>query len=155
MPNTDLVVVALPFKDLNKDIFSLAKRHGVLVNLANDADMTEVVVPFETTINGIRIAATSEGKSGLVVKEALNRIERSLNGDEELFNLLELMFYLKNYMKREGIPFETRMILYHKVFNDKGFRQLVSQGRIVEARELLESIVKTTADSDNIKNHRN
>jgi len=140
--SSDMVTVALPFKDLNKDVMRLAKKYKVLVNLANDADETEVVVPFETSIGGLRIAATSEGKSGLVVKEALKRIEEYLAKDSEIFNLLNLMHYLKNHMKKLEVPFEKRMELYYKVFNDDEFRKLIRDGKLEDARERLEKIVK-------------
>jgi len=143
LSTADIVVVALPFKDLNDTIISLARKHDTLVNLTNDADKTEVVVPFETAIDGIRLAATSEGKSGLVVKEALKRIEECLKKDREIRDLLNLMYYLKKYMISREIPIEVRMELYHKIFNDQVFRRHVLEGELDKARERLKYIVES------------
>ena len=137
-----IVVVALSTKKLNKNIIETAKTHGVMVNLTNDAVETEVVVPFETMVDGLRIAMTSEGKSDLVVKEALKRVVSFLHEEKEIFYLLDLMWYLKKYMKSNGIPFEIRRILYHEVFDDLMFRKLALEGRLEEARERLEKIVE-------------
>ncbi|RLI85247.1 MAG: bifunctional precorrin-2 dehydrogenase/sirohydrochlorin ferrochelatase, partial [Archaeoglobales archaeon] len=42
---SDLVTVAIPNLEVNDIVFEVAKKHKTLVNLANDADRTEVVVP--------------------------------------------------------------------------------------------------------------
>ena len=140
--NSYIVVVALSTKKLNKNIIEVAKKYGVMVNLTNDAVETEVVVPFETMVDGLRIAMTSEGKSDLVVKEALKRVVNFLHGEKEIFYLLDLMWYLKKYMKSNGIPFEIRRILYHEVFDDSMFRKLALEGRSEDAKERLKEIVR-------------
>ncbi len=142
MSESVIVVVALPTTKINEAVMEIAKKHRVLVNLANDADKTEVVVPFETEVDGLRVAITSEGKSGVVVKEALRRVTDFLKQDREIFNLLELMWHLKRYMKTYHIPVKTRMKLYFEVFENTEFRELVLKGKLGKAKEKLESIVK-------------
>lgn len=142
---SDLVVVALNSLELNDAVIDFARKHGAMVNLANDADRTEVVVPFEAEVNGLRIAMTSEGKSGVVVREALRRVVNFLSKDKEITNLLELMHHLKKFMKGAGVPVKTRMGLYFEVFGDEEFRRLVREGDVEGARRRAEEIVRVRA----------
>jgi precorrin-2 dehydrogenase/sirohydrochlorin ferrochelatase len=139
---SDLVVVALNTQALNDRVIELSKKHNTLVNLTNDADETEVVVPFEARVGNLRIAMTSEGKSGIVVREALRKTVNYLSKDREIHDLFNLMYYLKKHMKEAGIPIDIRMKLYFEVFNDKEFKTLVSEGKCKAAKERLEKIVE-------------
>ena len=140
--NSDIVVVALDTLELNDTVIGLAKKYGALVNLANDADGTEVVVPFETEVKGLRIAMTSEGKSGIVVREALKRVVDFLSNDREIANLLNLMHHLKVFMKSAGVPVKTRMKLYSEVFGDEEFRARARGGDIDGAKGRAEEIIR-------------
>lgn len=142
---SDLVVVSLNTLEFNEAVNELAREHGAMINLANDAAATEVVVPFEAEVNGLRIAMTSEGKSGMVVREALRRIVEFLSEDREIADLLNLMHHLKRFMKSTGVPVKTRMELYYEVFDDEEFRRLVMAGEVEEARRRAEEIVRVRA----------
>jgi precorrin-2 dehydrogenase/sirohydrochlorin ferrochelatase len=139
---SDLVVVALNTQALNDRVIGLSKKHNTLVNLTNDADETEVVIPFEARVGSLRIAMTSEGKSGIVVREALRKTVNYLSKDREIHDLFNLIYYLKRYMKEAGIPIDIRMKLYFKVFNDEQFKTLVSEGKCEAAKSRLEKIVE-------------
>lgn len=138
----DLVVVAIGNLAINDRVIQLARKHKVLVNLANDADRTEVVVPFETSVDGLRVAITSEGKSGIVVRKALRKIEDVLRKDKSLFVELELLWYLKRRMKELGVPVNVRMGAYFEIEKDPEFRKFVEEGRIEEGKAWLEERIR-------------
>ncbi len=131
----DLVTVAIPDPKLNDTVIELAKKHKALVNLANDAERTEVVVPFEGEIEGIKFAVTTEGKSGIVARIVRDRIAEMLGSDDETLNLLKAMDFLKRYMKENKIPVNIRMKMYFAISSDKEFRKLVKDGKVDEAKE--------------------
>jgi len=62
----DLVVVAIGDKNLNEKFKELSRKYRFLLNLANSAEDTEVVVPFEGGKDGIRFAVTTEGRAELL-----------------------------------------------------------------------------------------
>ncbi len=140
--NSDLVVVALPFLDFNDKIVEIAKRYKTLVNLANDARKTEVVIPFEGEFEGIRFAVTTEGKSGIVARRVKDLFLRALEEDEEIVFFLKAMDHLKRYMKGRGIPVQLRMKLYFAVSEDERFRELVKSGDVESAKEWAEKLVE-------------
>ncbi len=140
--NSDLVVVAIPFTDLNDEILRIAKRYKTLVNLANDASKTEVVIPFEGEFEGIRFAVTTEGKSGIVARKVKDLFLKALEEDEDVVSFLRAMDHLKRYMKSRGIPIQTRMKLYFAVSSDEKFRELVRRGEVESAKRWAEKLVE-------------
>ncbi len=139
---SDLVVVAIPTLALNDLVCKIAKVHRTLVNLANDAERTEVVVPFEDEVEGIRFAVTTEGKSGIVARRVKEAFKRMLEEDEETIYFLRAMDHLKRFMKSHDVPVHLRMKLYFVISADEEFRRLVKEGKVKEAQDLAERLVE-------------
>ncbi|WP_457549894.1 precorrin-2 dehydrogenase/sirohydrochlorin ferrochelatase family protein [Archaeoglobus sp.] len=139
---SDLVVVALPFTDYNDVIVNIAKRYKTLVNLANDAKKTEVVIPFEGEFEGIRFAVTTEGKSGIVARRVKDIFLKALEEDEDVVFFLKAMDHLKKYMKSKNIPIQLRMKLYFAVSDDEQFRKFVKDGKVESAKKWAEKLVE-------------
>ncbi len=139
---SNLVTVAIGDLSINDRIEKIAKKYKVLVNLANDAKNTEVVVPFEGEVDGIRFAVTTEGKSGIVARKVRDAFQKMLEEDEETIYFLKAMTHLKNYMKERKVPLKFRMKLYFIVSSDKEFKRLVKEEKINEARKYAEKLVE-------------
>jgi precorrin-2 dehydrogenase/sirohydrochlorin ferrochelatase len=122
---SDLVVYTIGDRpDIERAVEEIAKRKRKLLNLATDADRTQVVMPIEERAGEIRIAVTSEGKSTLVVKEAAERVANFLREQRDIMAMLEVMGHLKKYMKERKIPFDKRMEVYRSAFRDEKLREL-------------------------------
>ncbi len=141
IPKSDLVVVAIPNLKINDIVWRIAKKHKTLVNLANDAERTEVVVPFEDEVEGIRFAVTTEGKSGIVARKVKEAFRKLLEEDEETIFFLKAMEHLKKFMKSHNVPVQLRMKLYFVISADPEFRKLVREGNVDKARILAEKLV--------------
>ncbi|MGC9104165.1 MAG: precorrin-2 dehydrogenase/sirohydrochlorin ferrochelatase family protein [Candidatus Methanodesulfokora sp.] len=123
---SDLVVYTIGERpDVERTVEEIARAKRKLLNLATDAERTQVVMPIEERVGDIRIALTSEGKSTLVVKEAAGRVAEFLREQKDIMAMLEVMGHLKKYMKSKGIPFDRRMEVYKAAFNDRKLRELV------------------------------
>lgn len=72
------MVIATNDPTINETVRKLARDMRKFFNDATNAEETEVVVPFESEINGIRIAVTTEGLSGIVARKTLDRIMNML-----------------------------------------------------------------------------
>jgi len=140
--DSHLVVVAIPSLKVNDLVCEIARSHKTMVNLANDAERTEVVVPFEDEVEGIRFAVTTEGKSGIVARKVKEAFKRMLEEDEETIYFLKAMDHLKKYMKSHSIPVQMRMKLYFVISADEEFRRLVKEGKVEEAQNLAERLVE-------------
>ncbi len=137
-----LVVVAIGDKQYNDKILDAARKNKVWVNLANDAERTEIVVPFEGGKDGIRFAVTTEGKSGIVARKVRDRFQEILERSDEIFYLLRAMDHLKRYMKSKDIPVNVRMRLYTAISSDEKFRRLVREEKVTEAQRYAEKLVE-------------
>jgi len=138
----NMVTVAIGNLEINDIVERIARKYKVLVNLANDAERTEVVVPFEGEVEGIRFAVTTEGKSGVVARKVRDTFQRMLEEDDETIYFLRAMDHLKKYMKSKNVPVQMRMKLYFVISSDPEFRKLVKEEDIEGARHLAEKLVK-------------
>ncbi|WP_054855092.1 hypothetical protein [Vulcanisaeta sp. JCM 16161] len=102
-------------------------------NDATNAEETEVVVPFEGEINGIRIAVTTEGLSGIVARRTLDKIMNMLRGDEELMNMARVWYAVKSKLKEVVSDVRTRLNLYMELDSDEKFNELARKGLVNEA----------------------
>lgn len=138
----DLVVVAIGDKTQNYRFKELAKKHKFLLNLANDANDTEVVVPFEGGKDGIRFAVTTEGKSGVVARMVRDKFQQLLEEDKTIFTYLIAMDHLKKFMKSREIPINIRMRVYSIAGSSKELLILSESGNIEEAKKFVEKIAE-------------
>ncbi|MEM1578246.1 MAG: bifunctional precorrin-2 dehydrogenase/sirohydrochlorin ferrochelatase [Archaeoglobaceae archaeon] len=142
-----LVVVAIEDKNFNKKFQELAKKHKFLVNLANEASETEVVVPFEGEKDGIRFAVTTEGKSGVVARMVRDKFQKLLEEDKTIFTYLSAMEHLKKFMKSKNIPINVRMKVYRVAGSSQELFRLSELGEVEKAKKFVEEIVEKVANS--------
>lgn len=138
----DLVVVAIGERSQNPRFQKLAKKHRFLLNLANDANDTEVVVPFEGGKNGIRFAVTTEGKSGVVARMVRDKFQQILDSDRAIFTYLTAMEHLKKFMKSHQIPINVRMRVYAIAGSSKELFRLSEQGKVEDAKKFVEKLAE-------------
>lgn len=139
---SDFVVSSLAdAKELDTMILNIANKYRKFVNLAGDAERTQIVMPIEARVNGLRIAITSEGMSTLTVMEAMQRVVKFLEQQHDIYDLLKVMNHLKYYMRSKGIPAKARIPIYRYVFKENRFRELIAKGDIEGATRFAESIV--------------
>jgi len=143
---SNIVTVAIPNKKVNDIVIDISRKYKTLVNLANDAERTEVVVPFEGEVEGIRFAVTTEGKSGVVARKVRDSFRKMLEEDEETLFFLKAMHYLKRYMKSHNVPVKLRMKLYFVISADPEFRKLVKEEDTEGVKKLVRELVKEYVD---------
>jgi len=131
----DLVVIATDNKELNDKIYSIAKAMGKLVNDATDASRSDVHIPFETEVDGIRIAVTSEGASGVSAHLAIAMIEEFLKRNTFWRNINSFARMFKERLKQEIDDPKRRFGLYWYVMFDKDIIEKVKEGKVKEAVE--------------------
>ncbi|BDR92209.1 precorrin-2 dehydrogenase/sirohydrochlorin ferrochelatase family protein [Vulcanisaeta souniana] len=129
----DLVVIATNDSVINERVRKTARELRKLFNDATNAEETEVVVPFEGEINGIRIAITTEGLSGVIARRTLDKVMNFLREDEELMNMARVWYAVKSRLKETVSDVRTRLSLYMELDNDEKFNELARRGLVDEA----------------------
>ncbi len=136
-----IVVIAVPDEEARRRIWEAAKRNNVLVNDATDASVTEVVVPYEAVVNGLRVAVTSEGKSGITARHALRKIVELLEKDRELKTMMEALWWAKRYMKSVIPDGRLRFPIYFEIEEDPEFMEAVKRGDVEAAKRVAKRII--------------
>lgn len=144
----DMVVIATPNRELNSKLRSIARDMRKLFNDATSSEETDIVVPFEAEVDGIRIAVTTEGMSGIVAKRVLLSMVNSLRSNHELLNMARVWFRVKSELKRRVEDAEVRLRLYSILDTDEEFNKLAREGLVEEALEYALSIVGITSSTD-------
>ncbi len=114
---SDIVVIASSSVEVNEAAWRLARELRRWVNDATDASRTEVVVPYRAELLGgaLKVAVTSEGRSGVVARHALERIRGCLEGDRFLETLYEVMWRVKPVLKSLVADGRRRFPIYFRV----------------------------------------
>ncbi len=131
---SDLIIYTVPnLNDIEKRIKDICVKHKKLHILSTNAALTQVAMPVETELHGLKFTVYSAGKSTLVAILALREIEKCLKPKKYLSTLLEAMYHLKTYMKERGVPYKTRMKMYRELIEDKELMRLALDGNVDEA----------------------
>jgi precorrin-2 dehydrogenase/sirohydrochlorin ferrochelatase len=141
----DLVVLAIGDKSLNSKFKDLSRKYRFLLNLANSAEETEVVVPFEGGKDGIRFAVTTEGKSGVVARKVRELFQSVLERDETLFVYLSAMEHLKKYMKEKEFPVNVRMKIYSILGSSQELMRIAESRDLAGAMKFVETVAEEKA----------
>ncbi|WP_069807277.1 precorrin-2 dehydrogenase/sirohydrochlorin ferrochelatase family protein [Vulcanisaeta thermophila] len=138
----DLVVIATNDPGVNEKVRNVAREMRKLFNDATNAEETEVVVPFETEVNGLRIAVTTEGLSGVVARRALKRIREVIEGDTELMNMARVWYAVKHEIKSSVGDVKVRLKLYFDLDSDEKFNELARKGLVREALDYVRKKIR-------------
>lgn len=113
----DIVVIATDNEEINNKVWRITQRYRRWVNDATNAERTEVVVPYAGEVygGGLKIAVTSEGRTGVAARNALQKLIECLEDDEELRTLYEVMARLKPVLKKHLRVAKQRIPVYYKV----------------------------------------
>ncbi len=143
----DIVIYTVPgLEEVEKKVREICVKHRKLHILSTNAQLTQVAMPVEIEIHGLKFTAYSAGRSTLVALLALDEIEKCLKPKRYLSILLEAMSYLKTYMKKRGIPYKTRMRMYRELINDERLWKLATEEKLDEAISYVKKKVDTLVD---------
>jgi len=139
---SDIIMVTLETEEYNDKIWNIARKHKALLNLANDAEKTDLVVPIDSSVGPFRVAITTEGKSSMVAREALQRVIKYLNTEKELITLAEIMYKVKKIVRKSISNPETRLKIYYEVFNNDDLRKALRSHDEYLVEKILRNILK-------------
>ncbi|ALL00240.1 siroheme synthase [Pyrodictium delaneyi] len=131
----DIVVIATDNPGVNEAVWRLARELRRWVNDATDAERTEIVVPYTLELygGGLRVAVTTEGRTGVAARHARDKIRECLEGDRGLETLYEAMWRVKPVLKRLIPRAKDRVPIYYRIDEDPEFRDAVERGSLEEA----------------------
>lgn len=113
----DIVVIATSDNEVNRIVWETAKALGKWVNDATDAMRTDIIVPYTLEIldGAVKIAVTSEGKSGVVARRVRDIIKECFEGRNDIAILYEVMWRVKPVLKQLIPDGRQRFPVYFEV----------------------------------------
>ncbi|MGC8571196.1 precorrin-2 dehydrogenase/sirohydrochlorin ferrochelatase family protein [Caldivirga sp.] len=138
----NLLVYAIPTNtELKNRLRKMIKDRRVLFNDATNANETEVVVPFEGEVNGIRFAVTTEGKSGVAASIVRDYLQAEL-AKSELHPLINAWYEVKQLIKKRVNDPHVRMSIYFELKYDENFIELARRGDMSNVVKYVNEVIK-------------
>jgi precorrin-2 dehydrogenase/sirohydrochlorin ferrochelatase len=142
MDKINLLVYAIPTNsELKYKLRRLASERRILFNDTTNASETEVVVPFEGEVNGIRFAVTSEGKSGVAASMVRDYIQATLSRSD-IHPIVNAWYETKQLIKKLVDDPHVRMRLYFMLKGDERFLEIARSGDINRVVKYVSEVIK-------------
>jgi precorrin-2 dehydrogenase/sirohydrochlorin ferrochelatase len=142
MDKINLLVYAIPTNsELKYKLRRLASERRILFNDTTNAGETEVVVPFEGEVNGIRFAVTSEGKSGVAASMVRDYIQATLSRSD-IHPIVNAWYEAKQLIKKLVDDPHVRMRLYFMLKGDERFLEIARSGDINRVVKYVSEVIK-------------
>ena len=105
LENAFVAIAATDNSAVNRQVVAETRRGAVLVNVVDDAENSDFIVPSYLRRGEITIAVSTNGKSPALARKIRLRLERQL-GDEYAL-LANLISEVRMQVKREGIEVDS------------------------------------------------
>jgi len=138
MDDAVMVIVATGDPEVNLQIASQAKGHGLLVNVVDQPAACNFIMPSIVKRGDLQIAISTAGKSPAMTKKIRKEME-ALFGPE-YGPLMELLGLLRTKLLSKGQSSAKNKVIFQKLA-DSNLLQLIKKGNMNGARATLKSIL--------------
>ena len=132
LDSSDFVFVATDDREANARIAADCRRRNLLVNVADDPEHCDFILPSVVRKGTITLAASTAGASPALARKLREDLEAYLDDDMPL--LAELLGEVRRDLQARGCTVSSDA--WHRAI-DSRLRALLAQGRYDEARERL------------------
>jgi siroheme synthase-like protein len=99
--NAFIAIVATDSRDMNRIITKEARNEAVLVNVADDREGSDFILPSYTHRGGVTVAVSTNGLSPTLARKIRTRLEQELG--DEYASLVHLIGEVRAEVKQQGI----------------------------------------------------
>jgi precorrin-2 dehydrogenase / sirohydrochlorin ferrochelatase len=138
-----LVFAATDDGDENRRIAEVCRKNAVPVNVADDPDLCDFLVPSVMRRGSLTVAVATDGKSPGFARAVRTELERHV--PDEYAELLELIAEMRARLKASVPDRRRRQVLLERIIGS-GARDLLKQGRIQQARECIDQCISSLPD---------
>ncbi|ABW02554.1 precorrin-2 dehydrogenase/sirohydrochlorin ferrochelatase family protein [Caldivirga maquilingensis] len=139
----NLLIYAIPTNtELKNRLKGMIKDRRVLFNDTTNANETEVVVPFEGEVNGVRFAVTTEGKSGVAASIVRDYLQAEL-AKSDLHPLINAWYEAKELIKKRVNDPHVRMNIYFELKYDENFIELARKGDVGNVVKYVNEVIRS------------
>jgi siroheme synthase-like protein len=134
-----LVVAATDDARINEKVAAEARRTGILVNVVDNPDISDFIVPSYFRHGDIIVAISTSGKSPALARKIRGELERDLK--PEYTYLAVIASEVRSELKQHGITVSGDD--WQEILNLNSLVELIRRGKNKEAREIMLTRLKT------------
>ncbi len=134
-----IVITATDNSDINLQIAKEAKSKGVLVNVVDDAENSDFILPSYVRRGDITIAVSTAGRSPALARKIRTRLEKDFG--DEYASLAVLIDEVRAEVKRQGIEVDSDA--WQEALDLDLLSDLVRRGDREKAKDVLLRNLKT------------
>jgi len=138
MNDAFMVIVATDDPEVNNQIASQTKEHGLLVNVVDQPGDCNFIMPSIVKRGDLQIAISTAGKSPALAKKI--RKEMEVMFGPEYGSLIELLGIIREKLLSQGQPSSKNKIIFQKLV-DSNLLHLIKEGNLNGVRATLKSIL--------------
>jgi len=102
--NASVAIAATDNSEINQQVVAEARRRAVLVNVVDDAENSDFIVPSYLRRGEVTIAVSTAGRSPALARKIRTRLEKELG--DEYASLIRLIVEVRAKVKREGMKID-------------------------------------------------
>ncbi|NVM04562.1 MAG: bifunctional precorrin-2 dehydrogenase/sirohydrochlorin ferrochelatase [Candidatus Helarchaeota archaeon] len=139
LKDTYLISIATDDFELNQRIADIAKSMGILVNIAQKYQMSDIIIPAHFQKDDILIAVSTKGKSPRLARQLKNKIHDLISDEDILWLKVQnyarnkILTILKNQNEREDF--------LKNLEKNKNLKTFISKNKLDEALEEVNRLV--------------
>ncbi len=128
-----VAIAATNDNETNKKIFCEAREKSVLINVVDDAEKSDFIVPSCLRRGDITIAVSTGGKSPALARKLRLKLESEF-GDEYAL-LANVIGEVREELKKKGIKVNAED--WHQALDIDSLTAMLKKGKVEEAKNLL------------------
>ena len=101
LKNAAIVIAATDRKKINRKVAEDAKRAGALVNVVDDPETSDFIVPSILRRGDLTISVSTSGSSPALARKIRTKLEKSF--EQEYASLVMLVEEVRNALTQEGV----------------------------------------------------
>jgi len=137
-----VAIAATDDSEINQRVVAEARKDAVLVNVVDDAENSDFIVPSYLRRGEVTIAVSTSGRSPALARKIRTRLEKELG--DEYASLIHLIGEVRAEVKREGMKVDGDR--WQKALDLDLLLELISRGDGEKARAILLSNLKSKSN---------
>jgi len=135
-----LSVAATHAKKINGKVAKEAKKDGIMVNVVDDAALSDFIIPSSFRRGDLSVAVSTSGRSPALAKKIRAKLEKTIG--MEYANLVSLTAEIRSEIKRKGLRVSVKA--WQESLDLESLILLLKAGRHDEAKATLLRKLKPT-----------
>ena len=139
LQHTFIVIAATDKVKTNERVASEARRQGVLVNVVDDPENSDFIVPSYLKRGDVIVAVSTSGRSPALARKIRSELEKNFKAEYE--HLAVIADEVRSNLKQQGITASSDA--WQEVLSLNSLMELLRQGKNREAKEIMLTKLKT------------